>query len=107
MERLAFFAAKGRAANDHTQRGWFCFTQTGETKLPVARVVVYDTILFLNIFMNMPSSLPAKFLEETLKGMKCDIKFKYRLAESYKSLQLLVSLRFSTPRHNVYCKIWV
>ena len=39
--------------------------------------------------------------------MKCDIKFKYRLAESYKSLQLRVSLRFSTPRHDIYCKIWV
>ncbi|MEE8383054.1 MAG: hypothetical protein V3R78_14400, partial [Thermodesulfobacteriota bacterium] len=50
---------------------------------------------------------PAECLEATLKGMKCDIKFKYRLAESYKSLQLLVSLRFSTPRHDVYCKIWV
>ncbi|MEE8380629.1 MAG: hypothetical protein V3R78_01970, partial [Thermodesulfobacteriota bacterium] len=50
---------------------------------------------------------PAECLEATLKGMKCDIKFKYRLAESYKSLHLLVSLRFSTPRHDVYCKIWV
>ena len=48
----------------------------GEIKLPVARVVVYDTILLLNIFMNMPSSLPAECLESTLKGMKCDIKFK-------------------------------
>ncbi len=52
------------------------FHPPGEIKLPVARVVVYDTILLLNIFMNMPSSLPAKCLEATLKGMKCDIKFK-------------------------------
>ena len=26
------FAAKGRAANDHTQRVWFCFAWKGETK---------------------------------------------------------------------------
>jgi len=32
------------------------FHPPDETKLPVARVVVYDTILLLNIFMNMPSS---------------------------------------------------
>ncbi|MEE8381131.1 MAG: hypothetical protein V3R78_04555, partial [Thermodesulfobacteriota bacterium] len=32
------------------------FHPPGEIKLPVARVVVYDTILLLNIFMNMPSS---------------------------------------------------
>ena len=31
------------------------FHPPDETKLPVARVVVYDTILLLNIFMNMPS----------------------------------------------------
>ena len=32
------------------------FHPPGEIKLPVARVVVYDTILLLNIFMDMPSS---------------------------------------------------
>jgi hypothetical protein len=32
------------------------FHPPDETKLPVARVVIYDTILLLNIFMNMPSS---------------------------------------------------
>ena len=32
------------------------FHPPDETKLPVARVVVYDTILLLNIFMNIPSS---------------------------------------------------
>jgi len=26
---------------------------------------------------------PAECLEARLKGMKCDIKFKYRIAESY------------------------
>ena len=31
------------------------FHPPDETKLPVARVVIYDTILLLNIFMNMPS----------------------------------------------------
>jgi hypothetical protein len=31
----------------------------------------------------------------------------YEYAFVAKSLQLLVSLRFSTPRHEVYCKIWV
>ena len=50
---------------------------------------------------------PAECLEATLKGMKCDIKFKYRLAESYKSLQLRFSLRFSMLRHDAYCTIWV
>ncbi len=32
------------------------FHPPDETKLPVARVVVYDTILLLNISMDMPSS---------------------------------------------------
>ncbi|MEE8381020.1 MAG: hypothetical protein V3V90_04415, partial [Thermodesulfobacteriota bacterium] len=31
----------------------------------------------------------------------------YEYAFVAKSLQLLVSLRFSTPRHDVYYKIWV
>jgi hypothetical protein len=31
----------------------------------------------------------------------------YEYAFVAKSFQLLVSLRFSTPRHEVYCKIWV
>ncbi|MEE9505272.1 MAG: hypothetical protein V3V90_09070, partial [Thermodesulfobacteriota bacterium] len=31
----------------------------------------------------------------------------YEYAFVEKSLQLLVSLRFSAPRHDVYCKIWV
>jgi hypothetical protein len=31
----------------------------------------------------------------------------YEYAFVAKSLQLLVSLRFSMPRHDVYCKIWV
>ena len=48
----------------------------------------------------------AECLEATLKGMKCDIKFKYRLAESYRLLQLRVSLRFAAPRYDTYCKIW-
>ncbi|NOQ86468.1 MAG: hypothetical protein GQ554_06280, partial [Deltaproteobacteria bacterium] len=34
----------------------FCFILPDETKLPVARVVVYDTILLLNISIDMPSS---------------------------------------------------
>ena len=34
----------------------FVFHPPDETQLPVARVVVCDTILFLNISMDMPSS---------------------------------------------------
>jgi hypothetical protein len=33
-----------------------CFETPDETKPPVSRVVVYDTILFLNIIMIMPAS---------------------------------------------------
>ena len=50
---------------------------------------------------------PAECLEATPKGMKWNNKFKYRLAFSYKPLQLRVSLQFSTPRYDAYCKIWV
>jgi len=50
---------------------------------------------------------PAEWVEATPKGMKWNNKFKYRIAGSYNSFQLLVSLRFAAPRHDVYCKIWV
>jgi len=39
--------------------------------------------------------------------MQCNNKIKNRLALSYKLFQLRVSLQFTAPRYDAYCKIWV
>jgi hypothetical protein len=78
-----------------------------ESKLPVSRVVVCDTILLLNIIMIMPASHRQNALRQRQKACSEIKKIKNRLALSYKSLQLRVSLRFTSPRYDPYCKIWV
>jgi hypothetical protein len=41
-----------------------------------------------------------------LTGPQKNNKIKTRLALSYKPLQLRVSLRFTAPRYEAYCKTW-
>jgi hypothetical protein len=48
----------------------YLFHPPDETKLPVARVVVCDTILFLNIIIDYACVTPAECLEATPKGMQ-------------------------------------
>jgi len=64
----------------HQLRLWTPLYIATEPK-PVFAVVVYDTIALLNISIDMPTS------------QNCS--------------NLSVSPRFSAPRYDTYCKIWV
>ena len=81
----------------------YLFPPPDETKLLVARVVVYDTILLLNISTDMPASHRQNGLRQRRKA--CSEIINLNTAESYNSLQLRVSLRFASPRYDAYCKI--